>query len=129
MTLLCSSTWTPAPYQCALPHGHDGRHECGDAQWITVAFDLEGVKSLRAAIARQCNEARPIHAIAQDVLACAMAWEAGARLIGNVRADEIAILARYAIAASLDCRPATPTEGCSACTVGIQHGKCPTAVP
>lgn len=44
---------------------------------------------------------RPIHEIAQDVHACATAWVPEARLVGNVRADEIAYLAEYAMAADL----------------------------
>ena len=47
-------------------------------------------------------DARPIYAIAQDVHACATAWEPGAMLMGNVRADEVALLAEYAMRAHLD---------------------------
>lgn len=36
---------------------------------------------------------RDLEAIAVDVHQCATSWEPGARLIGNVRADEIAHLA------------------------------------
>lgn len=127
---------------------------------------------------------RPIHEIAQDVHACASAWVPEARLVGNVRADEVSRLAVYAMAADLGltrastirlvphgvaaleariaagyaalqavveaarrqpeatnelhaaikaldelAEPRRPTEGCSACTVGIQHDRCPTGVP
>lgn len=41
---------------------------------------------------------RPIAEIAHDVAVCGRAWEPGARLIGNVRADEIAALAELVIA-------------------------------
>jgi hypothetical protein len=36
---------------------------------------------------------RPIHEIAQDVHACATAHEHGVRLLGNVLAAEVALLA------------------------------------
>lgn len=38
---------------------------------------------------------RSVEAIAYDVLACAEAWDPDARLVGNVRADELAHLARH----------------------------------
>lgn len=38
---------------------------------------------------------RPVSAIAQDVYECARSWARGVRLIGNVRADELAYLAGY----------------------------------
>lgn len=37
---------------------------------------------------------RDVESIARDVLACADAWEPAACLMGNVRADELAALAR-----------------------------------
>lgn len=39
--------------------------------------------------------ARDIETIAADVLDCALSWEPGARLLGNVTALEIGMLARY----------------------------------
>jgi len=43
---------------------------------------------------------RPIAEIARDVAVCGRAWEPGVRLIGNVRADEIAALAEFVLAQS-----------------------------
>lgn len=45
------------------------------------------------------GEVRTIPVIAEDVIECAEAWEPAVCLLGNVRADEVARLARYAAAA------------------------------
>lgn len=45
---------------------------------------------------------RPMADIARDVTECADEWDAAARLLGNVRADEIAALARQYLAAHGD---------------------------
>jgi len=42
---------------------------------------------------------RATHEIATDLIACAAAWDDCVRLVGNVRADEIAHLARDLLAA------------------------------
>ena len=41
--------------------------------------------------------ARSIEAIAVDVLKCAISWESGVCLVGNVTAREIAVLAAHQI--------------------------------
>jgi hypothetical protein len=50
---------------------------------------------------------RPIADIASDVAVCGRAWEPEVRLIGNVRADEVAALAEFVLAqTSLSCHDA-----------------------
>lgn len=45
------------------------------------------------------EEIRDIETIAREVLACAQSWMPEARLVGNVRADEVARLARAVLPA------------------------------
>lgn len=53
---------------------------------------------------------RDLGAIAAEVLTCAEAWEPEVRVLGNVRADELAHLARFAAAAAREVRVSVEIE-------------------